>query len=193
MEALSPAAADSPSNSLPPAHSGGTTLYAQLFATAALLFFAAVYIRRERLHPAIPVVFLEEGKDYNKARQDWRTRAADVVNYGLNQVRLHHNKQLFWKREMKEQPADCPNLQTDPQAFPSRQPGRTKDHLAEQIRQRDQERPETELRRLECQCTLGIKRKTRLNVLRLMTRVGVPRPSEGFRGLWSSPRKANLR
>ncbi|KAL1648809.1 hypothetical protein SLS58_001989 [Diplodia intermedia] len=61
-----------------------TTFYLQLFATAAVLLLAAVYVRREKLYPALPVAFLQEGSDYEKAKQDWRTRAGEVVAHGLS-------------------------------------------------------------------------------------------------------------
>lgn len=64
-----------------------TTFYLQLLATGAVVFLAAIYVRRERLYPSLPVVFLQEEKDFNKAKQDWLSRAGDVVAYGLQTVR----------------------------------------------------------------------------------------------------------
>ncbi|KAL1623791.1 hypothetical protein SLS54_004252 [Diplodia seriata] len=73
--------------STPTVSNQSTTFYLQLFSTAAILLLAAIYVRREKLYPALPVAFLQEESDYGKAKQDWRTRASEVVAHGLSIVR----------------------------------------------------------------------------------------------------------
>ncbi|KAB2579617.1 Cytochrome P450 monooxygenase trt6 [Lasiodiplodia theobromae] len=61
-----------------------TTFYLQLVATAVVLLLAAIHVRRERLYPVLPVAFLQNEKDYEKAKKDWGTSAKEVVAHGLN-------------------------------------------------------------------------------------------------------------
>ncbi|KKY28744.1 putative cytochrome p450 [Diplodia seriata] len=70
--------------STPTVSNQSTTFYLQLFSTATILLLAAIYVRREKLYPALPVAFLQEESDYGKAKQDWRTRASEVVAHGLS-------------------------------------------------------------------------------------------------------------
>ena len=73
-----------------------TTFYLQLVATAVVLLLAAIHVRRERLYPVLPVAFLQNEKDYEKAKKDWGTSAKEVVAHGLNIVRSPlHSASLF--------------------------------------------------------------------------------------------------